>query len=402
MLIINALVIDEKTQKKACLRIENGKIAQINASLKPKKGEEVVDANGLWVLPGAIDLNVGLGEGANIAPTIEKIKQDALKGGVTTVTLMPDVAVNSEVGYDYFASKAIGAPSIKIAASTTENNAREKLNNLSLVFHEGAVGVHTPTDLSADFLRCAARYASMHNKPWFIKAQNLLLDTAAQMNEGKIASSLGLTGFTRLAESSEIAKICEYARDSKSKIIIESISSKEALGAATRAKQSGVDAYLQVSLPYLLLNDALCNDFNSYAKIYPPLREEDDRQALLEACVNGVIDAVSSSHRPVKASKKELSFDEATFGIESISSFWTLAYSALKDKTTIQNICKLVASNPAKILGLEDRGFVKVGLRADLVLFDPNSKQECDNSAKNLFAKLNLSGKVVRTFSAEQ
>jgi dihydroorotase len=332
---------------------------------------------------------------------MEKIKQDALKGGVTTVTLMPDVAVNSEVGFDYFASKAVGAPSIKIAASTTENNAKEKLNNLSLVFHEGAIGVHSPTDLSSDFLRCTSRYASMHNLTWFIRAQNSILDTSAQMNEGKVASSLGLTGFTRLSEASEVAKICEYARDANANIVIESISSKEAYSSALRAKNSGVKAYMQASLPYLLLDDSICNDFNSYAKIYPPLREEEDKNILINGCINGEIDAVSSSHRPVKVSKKEVSFDEASFGIESLANFWPLAYSALKDKISIEKICKLVSSNPSKILGLNDRGFIEVGMRADLVLFNPTATQENCNDKKNIYSKLKIEGKVVQTISAE-
>ena len=99
MLITGALIIDEKIRKVASIRLQNGLIMQIAQNLKPQKNETVINAEGLWLLPGAVDLNVGLGEGAQIAPTLDKLRKSALKGGVTTIALMPDVAVNSEVGY---------------------------------------------------------------------------------------------------------------------------------------------------------------------------------------------------------------------------------------------------------------------------------------------------------------
>lgn len=132
MLIKNGVVCDKRGEKKADVRIEEGKIKKIAASLEPKKNESVLDAKGSYILPGVIDIGASIGEGvSDIYKALKKLSASAIKSGVTTIAVQPDTAINTEIGLDYFFSKSkeLSLCSLSAVASATENNACEKLNN---------------------------------------------------------------------------------------------------------------------------------------------------------------------------------------------------------------------------------------------------------------------------------
>ena len=144
MLIKNTTICDKRGQKRSDVRLEDGRIKKISSMIEPKKNERIIDGEGLFLLPGIIDIGASIGEGvSDIYKALKKVSTDAVKGGATTVLIQPDTPINTEIGLDYFFSKSkeLSLCSLSPVASATENNALEKLNNLAIIFKNGAIVV---------------------------------------------------------------------------------------------------------------------------------------------------------------------------------------------------------------------------------------------------------------------
>ena len=204
MIIKNAIVCDKRGESSVDVRIESGLIKSIAKSLKPQKNEEVIDASGLYLLPGAIDLNSSLGvSNQNIAKTLQRIEADALKGGVCTVVVQPKTPINTEIGLDYLVSKSkeIALTNACAVASAVENNEGDKLNNMAIMFKNGAVGAYIHSNANGNCVRRSMEYSAMYSKPLFVSLQNKSLDLGAVMNDSETAFKLGLTPFQSVTES---------------------------------------------------------------------------------------------------------------------------------------------------------------------------------------------------------
>lgn len=401
MLIKNAVICDKRGEKRADVRVEDGKIKKISSELSPKKNEQVIDAAGCFLMPGIIDTGASIGEGVqDIYKELRKLSSSAIKSGVTTIVVQPDTAINTEIGLDYFFSKSkeLSLCSLSAVASATENNACEKLNNLAIIFKNGAMGAFIPSYANSNTLKRSMEYCKMYAKPLFVRCANPHLDKGAVMHEGSAAFAMGLGGFSVVSESSEMAKVVDIASYVGSKLVVRAISSEKSAAIAKEAKRNYSDIYFDVSLHHLLLTDKNCEGYNSYAKNYPPLREERDRNSLVSAVKDSTIDTISSGHIPVSALTKDLSFEEASFGIESLDFFFAALYTSLVKQSAVElkKISELVSYNPAVILGIPNKGLIKEGYDADMFIFDPSARTTVSN-LPSPYADMKLEGCVTHT-----
>lgn len=396
MLIINAKLIDHSGKKDGSLRVEESIISEIG-DLAPKAGEEVIDAKGAWLLSGAVDLNFHLKDpGSKRIETIGEATADATRGAITTILASPDTtpAIDNETVVEYILAKASATAGARVLIAG-EVAKQDKLNNIAKLFAAGASAIGAKSSLAGNAFRRACEYALMADKALFVSCKNDSIDGAGVMHDGEVAASMGLLGIPDYSESSEALKVAEIAKSIGNKLVIEAISSQKTINALARTDK----LYLQVLLPHLLLTDQECLGFNTNAKISPPLREESDRKALIGAIKNGTIAIISSGHLPQDLSSKDQPFELATSGISSARYFLPLLYTYLvkSGDLTIEELARSVSYNPAKVLN-EPCGELKVGLRADLVLFDPEATQVVsskDSVASSPWEGKTLSGKVI-------
>jgi dihydroorotase len=225
------------------------------------------------------------------------------------------------------------------------------------------------------------------------------LDDNGVMNEGKVAFKLGLPGISKVSETSEVAKLCEIAVYYDTAALFHTLSSKRSVELVSEAKKSVV-VYAEVSIHHLLKNDASCDGFNTYAKIKPPLRDENERQKLVEELKNGNIDILTSAHSPRSILYKDVAFEAAAYGIHAICDYLPLSFTHLVDTKLIdmKRLIDLTSKTPAKILGLKTKGEIKEGFDADLVIFDTACEERLKVS-DSIYSGEILKGKVLKTIA---
>ncbi|MDR2639459.1 MAG: dihydroorotase [Helicobacteraceae bacterium] len=395
MLITNAVLTDASGQRGGALRTEGGIIAEIG-DLKPRSGEAVFDAAGEWLLPGLVDLNFHLREpGSKRIETINQSVRNAVLGGATTILAAPDTnpPIENEAIVEYILTKSSSAKAARTLVAGEIAKEGGKLNDIAKLFIAGASAIEGKTTLDSNLIRRACEYALMADRCVFFTCKNLALEGAGAMHDGEIASRLGLPALPDFAESSEAARIVQIARAVGCKLVVEAISAERTLEAIK--PYIGDRLFAQALLPHLLLSDESCDDFNVSCKIFPPLRAKTDRDALIAGVKSGAIAVVSSGHLPQDASSRDRPFELASDGADISSIFLCLAYSDLiaEGKLTIEEFIRAASLNPARILG-EPCGALQAGLRADLIVFDPNAKREV--SAREGVAKSFWSGKTLQ------
>ena len=211
------------------------------------------------------------------------------------------------------------------------------------------------------------------NVPFFCFCDDPSLNDAGVMNEGEISAKLGLLGISKIGEISSVAKVSSMAEYYQSKVLFQALSVSKSLDIIDKAKDNNPNLYTEVSIHHLTLNDSECLDFNTQAKIHPPLRDEKERLLLIEDLKNGKIDTITSLHSPKSIIYKDVPFADAAYGIDSMENFLPLCYRSLVESGIISfsKLSEMISSNPADILGLENIGKVEEGYIADLVIFDP-------------------------------
>ena len=267
---------------------------------------------------------------------------------------------------------------------------KEPLKNIASMINQGAVALELESKLNANILKIAMQYALMKKVPIFAKCLNEDFDDNGVMNDCLLSSKLGLIGMSEVAESSEVAKLKEIAAFYQSEVIYDCLSLARSLKIAT-------DETILVSIHHLIKNENACENFNTAAKIKPPLRSEEDRAFLQNALKKGKIRFLSAMHCPKSLNLKDLAFDEAAFGIHSICEYVSLCYSFLvqNDFISWEKLCEATSLNPAKFLKLNS-GEIKEGKEANLILFDENVSTKAP--LNSLYSKDTLKGEVKHHF----
>ncbi|EAK2872594.1 metal-dependent hydrolase [Campylobacter upsaliensis] len=375
MIIKNAKIYGKELKD---LEISQGLIQKIGENLQ---GEEIFDAKGLTLLPSFIDLCVYLKNDKFSLNHLDLLEKECLKGGISTI-LLRDVMDFDEETFILFLQN-LSHRTLQIFSSV---KVKEPLKNIASMINQGAVALELESKLNANILKIAMQYALMKKVPIFAKCLNEDFDDNGVMNDCLLSSKLGLIGMSEIAESSEVAKLKEIAAFYQSEVIYDCLSLARSLKIAT-------DEMILVSIHHLIKNENACENFNTAAKIKPPLRSEEDRAFLQNALKKGKIRFLSAMHCPKSSNLKDLAFDEAAFGIHSICEYVSLCYSFLvqNDFISWEKLCEATSLNPAKFLKLNS-GEIKEGKEANLILFDENVSTKAP--LNSLYSKDTLKGEV--------
>ncbi|EAK0465844.1 metal-dependent hydrolase [Campylobacter upsaliensis] len=375
MIIKNAKIYGKELKD---LEISQGLIQKIGENLQ---GDEIFDAKRLTLLPSFIDLCVYLKNDKFSLNHLDLLEKECLKGGVSTI-LLRDVMDFDEETFILFLQN-LSHRTLQIFSSV---KVKEPLKNIASMINQGAVALELESKLNANILKIAMQYALMKKVPIFAKCLNEDFDDNGVMNDCLLSSKLGLIGMSEIAESSEVAKLKEIAAFYQSEVIYDCLSLARSLKIAT-------DETILVSIHHLIKNENACENFNTAAKIKPPLRSEEDRAFLQNALKKGKIRFLSAMHCPKSSNLKDLAFDEAAFGIHSICEYVSLCYSFLvqNDFISWEKLCEATSLNPAKFLKLNS-GEIKEGKEANLILFDENVSTKAP--LNSLYSKDTLKGEV--------
>ena len=432
LLIKNGRVIDpaSKLDAVADVWIRDGRVAQIGADIK--KAESTIDAKGLIVAPGLIDLHVHLREpGQTHKETIATGTAAAAAGGFTSVCCMPNTnPINDLPALTRWMQAPERGAVVNVfpIAAATIGSAGEKLTDFGALQRAGAVAV---TDdgkpiLDQGLMDAALRAAKGAGIPVIQHAEDTKMTAACTMNDGETAFRLGLRGMKPEAETNIVARDILLARDTGGHIHVAHLSTAGALDAVREGKRMGIRVTCEVTPHHLALIDEDVGEYRTNFKMNPPLRTAADRDTLLAGCADGTIDVIATDHAPHALFEKRQEFDKAPFGIIGLETALPLAISLLHAdrveagdlarashgskksrkqaaRVSLARIVELLSTNPARIVKLEGRGTLAKGAIADVVLFDPKRRWKYDasesrsKSHNSPFDGWPLTGKVVAT-----
>lgn len=379
LLVRNGLLIDPANNKEkiADLFIENGRIKRIGKNLS-KQGATVLEAEGLTVCPGLIDMHVHLREpGREDEETVITGTRAAAKGGFTSVVCMANTqppADNKSV-LDYIRARAEEEGMVRVypAGAVTKGLKGEELAEMAELTAAGAVAFSDDGEpiMNAEIMRRALEYAKMLNRPLVSHAEDRNLSLGGQINEGYHSTLLGMRGIPAAAEEAIVARDLLLSELTGAKLHIAHVSTKGSIEMIKRAKKRGIPVTCEVTPHHLTLTDEALLTFDTNYKVNPPLRSREDLEALRKGLVEGIIDAIATDHAPHALEEKEKEFDYAPFGIVGLQTALPLIITELVERgvlTLTQAIAKM-SLNPAKILSIPG-GSLEEGSIADLIAID--------------------------------
>jgi dihydroorotase len=420
LLLTGGRIIDpsQNLDEQMDILIEYGKIAGIGENIHKSKtnsrksAEEitVINVSGAVVAPGLIDMHTHLREpGFEYKETIRTGSEAAAAGGFTSVACMPNTnPVNDTRSVtEYIKQKAAACNLVNIypIASISMGSKGDAMTEFRDLKDAGAVAFSDdgkPVANSA-LMRRALEYASSLNMPIISHCEEMSLSTGGSMNEGFVATELGLQGIPRIAEDINVARDIIIAEYTGAALHIAHVSTAGAVKLVRDAKKRGVKVTAETAPHYFTLTDEVVREFDTFTKVNPPLRTIDDVNAIKDGLNDGTIDAIASDHAPHARTDKELEFEYAAFGITGLETSLALALRLVGDDTlTLNQLISLMSTNPARILNIP-KGTLKIGADADITVIDCNKDWKVDRNiflskGKNTpFHGWTLKGKAVVT-----
>ena len=411
LLIKNGYVIDHQNnlEGKMDILIENGKIKEIASVINQENNTcNIIDAAGYIVSSGLVDVHVHFRDpGFTYKEDIFSGAQAALRGGFTSVVLMANTkpAVDNEETLKYIMEKG-RQTSLKVytCAAVTKGLAGKELVDIKALRQSGAAGF---TDdgipiIDTALLDQAMRLVAECGVPISLHEENPALITNNGINRGKASAHFGIGGSPREAEYSLIARDLEIALKTGVILNIQHISTKEGVALIREAKKRGKNIHAEATPHHFSLTEEAAITYGTLAKMNPPLREEEDRRAIIEGLRDGTIDIIATDHAPHSKEEKERPLTEAPSGIIGLETALPLALTNLvgKEGFSIVDIITLMSCNPAKLYGLK-AGTLSVGSAADIVIFDATQVRKAGNyvskSQNSPFTGMDLTGVVKYT-----
>jgi dihydroorotase len=411
LLVKGGRVIDPASGRDAAgdVAIADGRIVAALAG----KPERVIDAQGLVVAPGLIDLAARLREpGYEYKATLESEMDAAVAGGVTSLACPPDTdpPLDEPGLVDMLRRRARALSRARVyplGALTVKLEGRQ-LTEMAELAEAGCVAFSQADTAVADtqVLWRALQYAATFGFPVWLRAEDLWLAKGGVAHDGEVATRLGLAGIPAFAETVALATLLELVRATGARVHVCRISSAAGVAMLRRARHDGLPLTCDVGVHHVHLSDMDLGYFDAQCRLEPPLRSPRDRDALGAGLADGTIDCIVSDHTPVDEDRKHLPFAEAEPGATGLELLLPLALKwGMRAKLTLAQTLARVTSAPARILGV-DAGRVAPGAPADLVLFDPEapwrvSAQTLKSQGKNTpFLGLELAGRVRATIVA--
>jgi dihydroorotase len=418
--ILNGRLIDPAAGVDAAkdLLLKDGRVAEIAGpgKLKGKNGAEILDATGLVVAPGLIDIHVHLREpGQGYKETIATGTAAAAAGGFTAVAAMPNTTpVNDSPEITRWMQSPERGAQVRVfpIAAATRASKGETINDFAALKSAGAVAV---TDdgkpiLKDGVMRETLAAAARVGLTVIQHAEDTRMTQGASMNLGPVSFRLGLRGMPVEAESNLVERdirLVSELRDAHPHLHVAHLSTAAALAAVRQARRNGIRVTCEVAPHHFLLTDEHVGCYNTHAKMNPPLRSAADREALIEGIIDGVVDAIATDHAPHAMHEKEVEFELAPNGITGLETALGLCLRWLHGewKLPIGRVLSLLSAQPAALLNLKSRGTLTVGSYADAVVFDPKTEwtyraTESKSKAKNTpFDGWAMQGKIRWTVS---
>jgi dihydroorotase len=361
------------------LLLKDGVVAKVDEKIAPPKGAEVVDAAGLVVAPGFVDLHVHLREpGFEYKETIASGTAAAAAGGFTTVCAMANTDPVSDdaptVAFVVRRARETGIVRVFPIGAVSKGLMGSELAEIGSMKAEGIVALSDDGKPVADagVLRRALEYASMFDLPVVVHEEDPTLVRGGVMNEGWASTRLGLAGWPAAAEATMVARDVQIAALAGARLHVAHVSTRESLDAIRNARRKGVAVSCEVTPHHLTLTDEeiVRSGYDTRFKMNPPLRSEADRQALVAALSDGTIDCVATDHAPHHADEKALEFADAPFGVTGLETALPVLVDALllPKHLSLTRLVEVLSTAPARLFGLP-YGTLAEGAPGDVVLF---------------------------------
>lgn len=411
ILIKNGRVVDpaNNLDGKRDVLIENGKITAVKSKVQSPRSK-VIDAKGLLVLPGLVDIHVHLRDpGRPDKETIASGTRAAALGGFTSVCCMANtdpVADNAAV-IKYIKNKAEteGVVNVFPIGAVTRGLKGEAIAEMGLMLEEGAVAFSDDGRpvMRADVMRRALEYVRQFNKVIISHCEDLALSSGGAMNEGALSTILGLPGIPSLAEETMVARDLALAAEF-GRVHIAHISSARSVELVRQAKRKGWPVTCETAPHYFSLTEEAVKGYDTMAKVNPPLKTSKDLKSIIQGLKDGTIDAIATDHAPHTLDDKNVEFNQAATGLIGLETALSLVLTKLvaAKALTLKQAVALLTSRPARVLGL-DKGTLGMGAAADVIVVDPNAEWEvkpelfASKGRNTPFAGWQLKGKVLHT-----
>ncbi len=388
MLIKNGRVVDPSQNLDAVRQvlIQDGRVARVAERIAAPDAE-VIDATGLIVAPGFIDMHVHLREPGNEhAETIETGSKAAAAGGFTSICCMPNTTpVNDNAAVTQFiveAARRVALVNVFPIGAISTRSQGENLAEIGAMYRAGVVGLSDDGRpvMSSGLMRHAMEYSLAFGLVMIQHAEDLTLSHGGQMHEGIHSMRLGLRGIPGSSEDVMVARDVLLAEQTGARYHVAHLSTARSLDLVRDAKKRGLAVTCEVTPHHFTLCDQDIREYDTNYKMKPPLRAKSDVEAMLEGLADGTIDAIATDHAPHAGSEKMQEFDLAPFGIIGLESSLALALERLYH-TKLLSLSRLVAlfsTNAARVVNLKDRGTLAPGSHADITLFSTDRKWKYD------------------------
>ena len=387
ILIKGGRVIDPEnnTDKVTDVLVDNGVIAEIGDNLG-EDDAEIIDATGKIVSPGLVDMHCHLRDpGQEYKEDIETGTRSAVMGGITSIACMPNTkpVADNETVISYIKNKAkeVGYVNVYPIGAVSKGLKGEELAEIGEMKFAGAVAISDDGRPVAEsgLMRRAMEYADMFDMKVISHCEDLSLADSGYMNEGSVATAMGLRGITRAAEEVMVSRDIIIAEAIGTPVHIAHVSTRLSVDLVRQAKKRGVRVTCETCPHYFSLTEKAVEGFNTFAKMNPPLRTDDDVEAIKEGLKDGTIDCIVTDHAPHHIDEKNCEFALALNGIVGFETSLGLGLKYLVETgvLTINELIEKMAVNPSRILGL-NKGNLKIGNAADITIFDPNKEWTVD------------------------
>ncbi len=396
LILENAKIIDpsQYINKKGNVLIEEGKIKGFPNKISESRYKDYkrIDCKGKVVSPGLIDLHVHLREpGYEYKETIKTGSEAAAAGGFTTIVCMPNTnPINDNASVTEFIlykARTEGVVNVLPIGAITIGEEGESLAHIGEMYEAGCVGISDDgmPVMDSGIMRSAMDYVKAFNIPVLIHAEDKGLSCDGVMNEGFTSTVLGLKGIPNSSEEVMIARDINLCELTGTHLHICHVSTRGSVRLIREAKSRGVNVTAEATPHHFHLTDEIVKEYNTFAKVSPPIRTSADVQAIRDGLADGTIDVIATDHAPHSEDEKKVEFDKAPFGISGLETALQLSLQLIEqDVISLEDMISKLTNIPATIIG-SDKGTLKKGTQADIVVF--NTEDEVVINRNNFYSK---------------